>query len=83
MTTNQDEPMNDSNLARVIRRAHEEPGFRGRLIWFPDEVIAEYELDGEDAKAARTGDMTRVVLDDDVREIAGWVYDLHDLHSGE
>jgi hypothetical protein len=70
-------------LAEVIMRAHREPGFRGQLIWFPEKIADFYGLDEVEAAAARTGDMTAVDIPDDVREIAGIVYDLHDLHSGE
>jgi hypothetical protein len=72
-----------SVLEQVILRAHQDPGFRGKLIWFPDKVVREYALEGADAQAVRNGEMKNANLSDEVREIAGWVYDLHDLHAGE
>jgi hypothetical protein len=73
----------ESKFAAVVARAAAEPGFRGKLIWFPEKVIAEYGLEGEEARAARTADFSRVDMDQATLEKARIVFDLHDLHSGE
>lgn len=53
------------------------------MVWFPDKIVAEYELDEAEARAVRTGDYTELDLSDEVRSIANQVFDLHDLHAGE
>ena len=72
-----------ARFAAMIERASIEPRFRGALVWFPDRVISEYELEGPEAHAARTLDLTGLELADDVRVKALEVFDLHDLHAGE
>lgn len=70
-------------FADVVMRASQEPGFRGKMVWFPEKIVAEYGLDEAEARAVRTGDYTDLKLPDDVRAIANQVFDLHDLHAGE
>jgi hypothetical protein len=70
-------------FSAVVRRAAVEPGFRGKLVWFPGKVIDEYGLGDEEASAVRTGDTTGLQLSDEIRELAISVFDLHDLHAGE
>lgn len=67
----------------VVTRASQEPGFRGKMVWFPEKIIAEYELDEAEARAVRTGDYSELPLSDEILEIANQVFDLHDLHAGE
>jgi hypothetical protein len=75
--------MTGSRISELILRAHSDPGFRGKLIWFPEEIAADYGLDERERLAISTGDMSGIDLADDVREVAGWVFNLHDQSAGE
>lgn len=75
--------MSESKFAAVVRRAAQEPGFRGKLVWFPEKIINEYELDEAEAHAVRVADYSALPLSEEVRAIANQVFDLHDLHAGE
>jgi hypothetical protein len=70
-------------FCEVIKRATAEPAFRGLVIWFPEEVIKEYGLKDNEARAVLTGDLSNIDLDEEMLQRALWVFDLHDLHSGE
>jgi hypothetical protein len=73
-------------FADVVRRAHRESSFRGRLVYFPDEVIAEYGLTGAEAKAVTNCDLAGVAFteaDEALRIEAENVFNLHDLFAGE
>ena len=72
-----------TRFADVVVRASQEPGFRGKMVWFPEKIVAEYDLDEAEARALRTGDYSDLPLSDEVRQIANQVFDLHDLHAGE
>lgn len=67
----------------VIERARREAAFRGKVIWFPEEVIDAYRLDESEARAIRVGDCSELDLSPEERREAASVFDLHDLHSGE
>jgi hypothetical protein len=72
-----------TRFADVVVRASQEPGFRGKMVWFPEKIVHEYGLDEVEARALRTGDYTDLNLPDDILQIANQVFDLHDLHAGE
>ena len=75
--------MVSENFQKVIDRAGAEPGFRGKMIWFPEQVCEEYGLAGEEARAVRTGELSGLDLTPEVATKATNVFDTHDLHSGE
>jgi hypothetical protein len=72
-----------SGFRDLIARAGSDSGFRGKMVWFPEDACREYGLDGPEAKAVRTGDLSGLDLDEDLAVLANNVFDLHDLHSGE
>lgn len=75
--------MSESRFGDVVERAAREPGFRGKLVWFPNKIVDEYQLDEAEAHAVRTGDYSALPLSEDLRQLANQVFDLHDLHAGE
>jgi hypothetical protein len=75
--------MASENFEKVIARAEQEPGFRGKMIWFPEQVCEEYGLVDDEARAVRTGELGGLDLSPDLAKRANYVFDTHDLHSGE
>lgn len=75
--------MVSDNFVKVIDRASVEPGFRGKMIWFPDDVCQEYGLVDAEARAVRTGELSGLELTSELAKKATNVFDTHDLHSGE
>ncbi len=73
---------NDKMIA-IIERAYADSSFRGKIIYFPERVIAEYELPANEAYVVRTGDLTKVVLPEELLDKARYVWDTTHMSSGE
>jgi hypothetical protein len=71
------------NFRKVVDRAGSEPAFRGKMIWFPEQVCEEYGLVADEARAVRTGELSGLDLTPELARKATNVFDTHDLHSGE
>jgi len=70
-------------MVAIIERAYNESAFRGKIIYFPERVIAEYALAANEAYVLRTGDLTRVDLPEELLDKARWVWDMTHMASGE
>lgn len=79
-----DELSTSGEFAAVDARAYRESAFRGKLVYFPAEVIEEYGLVGTEAHAICHCDLASIELDDEQLRIElANVFNLHDLFAGE
>jgi hypothetical protein len=67
----------------IVQRAYVDSSFRGKIIYFPERVVAEYELDPDEAYVLRTGDLSKIELPEELMDRARWVWDLTHMASGE
>jgi hypothetical protein len=73
-----------ATLATIFERAWTDSAFRGAIIYFPERVIAEYGLGGDEGYVISTGDLSRVTFDDEaLMDKARWVFDLTHMAGGE
>jgi hypothetical protein len=70
-------------MAAIVERAYVEPSFRGKIIYFPERVAAEYELEPNEAYVLRTGDLSKIELPEELMDKARWLWDLTHMASGE
>lgn len=75
--------MPSQQFIQLVERASSDPAFRGRVIWFPDQVCDEYRLAGDEAAAVSKGDVSALSLGGEIGRLAARVFDLHDMYSGE
>jgi len=75
--------MASSELMKVMRLAYSDAAFRGKVLYFPDKICAEYGLIGDESDALLTGDATRLELSPEERQIIEAVLDTHDMSAGE
>jgi hypothetical protein len=77
-------PLDHAKLEEIVGRAYTDSAFRGAIIYFPERVIAEYELGPAEAYVVETGDLSRVDFGDDLlMDRARWVWDLTHMAGGE
>jgi hypothetical protein len=76
-------PSPREKMVAIIERAYADSSFRGKIIYFPERVIAEYELPSTEAYVVRTGDLTKVDLPEELLDRARYVWDTSHMSSGE
>lgn len=54
-----------TRIGQIIRDAHQDPELRIRLFHCPEKAIDSMGLTPEESSALRTGDLSRVDLDDE------------------
>jgi hypothetical protein len=64
-----------SKIAAVARRAAEEPDVHMMVVYCPEKVVRVFELNEEEAYCIRTGDLSKVDIDDDDLEKARHMFE--------
>jgi hypothetical protein len=68
-------PSSDGHkLADIFRRAKDDTDLRVMIYYCPDKVIRIEGLEGEEARALRAGDLSRLRLDDEAYEIGSRLF---------
>jgi hypothetical protein len=77
-------PVDLGTLGTIFARAWSDSAFRGRIIYFPDRVIADYNLGPSEAYIISTGDISGLDFGDEtLMDKARWCFDMTHMASGE
>jgi len=76
--------MTSANFSQLISSALADPSLRGKILYFPEKIVEDYELSGAEAQCVLLGDASNLKIDDlELRTKTDLVFNTHDLHSGE
>ncbi len=64
-----------SRIAALARRAHEEPEVHMQVVYCPEKLVRDLQLSPEEAHALRTGDLSKLDLDDETMELAHHMFE--------
>lgn len=64
-----------TRIAEIIRRAAGDEQVRLRLFYCPEELVADMALTPDEAYVVRTGDLSRVLLDDELLDLGRTVFE--------
>lgn len=65
-----------TKIAEIARRAAEDVELRMQIVYCPEKVVHVWDLSPEEAYIIRTGDLSRVLLDEETMELARAMFEI-------
>jgi hypothetical protein len=58
-----------TRIAELARQAHDNPEVHMQVVYCPEKLVRDLQLSPEEAHVVRTGDLSKIDLDDDTMEL--------------